>query len=135
MNPRPRRSVPALTIALLLAALASCCHDSTGSSISQTELAQRIGSDHAPLIIDVRSRREFDSGHIPGAVNIPHGELIGRLDELGTERDREIVVYCEGGGRSTTATYALLGAGFSTVLRLEGDMSAWRASRLQCVGC
>jgi rhodanese-related sulfurtransferase len=120
---------------LFLAAVVSCSAEATRSSISQAELAERIGTRSAPLIIDVRSRSEFDTGHIPGAVNIPHDELPGRLGELGTKRDREIVVYCERGGRSMAAASALRGSGFPTVRRLEGDMSAWRAAQLGCVGC
>jgi len=92
-----------------------------------------MGTRSTPLILDVRTRSEFNSGHIPGAVNIPQDELSGRLGEL--ESGREIVVYCEGGGRSTAAASALRGAGFSTVLHLEGDMRAWRASQFPCAGC
>ena len=90
---------------------------------------------HRPLIIDVRARSEFDSGHIPDAVNIPLTELPSRLGEVEAKSDQEIVVYCEGGGRSMAAAFALRGAGFSTVLHLEGDMRAWRESQLPCAGC
>ncbi len=131
----PRSLVHSVTIALWLAALVSCSPAAAESSISQAELADRIGTRTAPLIIDVRTRSEFDSGHIPGAVNIPHTELPSRLGELEAESDQEIVVYCEGGGRSTAAASALRGAGFSTVLHLEGDMRAWRDSQLPCTGC
>ena len=129
----PRCSVHSVTIALWLVALVSCSAGPAPSSISQAELADRMGTRSAPLVIDVRTRREFDSGHIPGAVNIPYDQLPGRFGEL--ESSQEIVVYCEGGGRSTAAASALRGAGFSTVLHLEGDMSAWRASQLPCTGC
>ena len=131
----PRCRVHSLAIALWLAALVSCSPAAPSTSISQAELASRLGTGSAPLIIDVRSRSEFDSGHIPGAVHIPYSNLPRGLRELQIESDREIVVYCERGGRSTTAASALRGAGFSTVLQLEGDMSAWRASQLRCVGC
>jgi rhodanese-related sulfurtransferase len=129
----PRSSVHSATIALWLAVLVSCSAGPPQSSISQAELADRIGTRSAPLVIDVRTRREFDSGHIPDALNIPYDELPGRFGEL--ESGREIVVYCEGGGRSSRAASALRRAGFSTVLHLEGDMSAWRASQLPCTGC
>ena len=129
----PRCLADSVAIALWLAALVACSPGPAQSSISQAELADRMGTRSAPLIIDVRTRSEFDSGHIPGAVNIPYDKLPGRLGEL--ESGREIVVYCEGGGRSTAAASALRGAGFSTVLHLEGDMSAWRASQLPCTGC
>jgi len=124
-----------VTIALWIAALVSCSPGTEKSSISQAELADRIGTRSAPLIIDVRTQAEFQSGHIPGAVNIPYDELPRRLGELGSQGEREVVVYCERGGRSKAAASTLRGAGFSTVLHLEGDMSGWRASQLPCKGC
>lgn len=131
----PRSFVHSVTIALWCAALVSCSPAAAESSISQAELADRIATRTAPLIIDVRTRSEFDSGHIPGAVNIPHTELPSRLGEVEAKSDQEVVVYCEGGGRSMAAASALRGAGFSTVLHLEGDMRAWRDSQLPCAGC
>ena len=135
MTRSPRSSIHLVMIALWLAALASCSPGAPDSSISQSELAGRIGARGAPLMIDVRTRGEFNSGHIPGAVHIPHAELPGRLRELGTESEREIVVYCEQGNRSVLAAAALRRAGFRAVLHLEGDMSAWRANGLPCEGC
>ena len=131
----PRSLAHSVTIALWFAALVSCSPAAVESSISQAELADRIATRTAPLILDVRTRSEFDSGHIPGAVHIPHTELSSRLGEVEAESDQEIVVYCEGGGRSMAAAFALRGAGFSTVLHLEGDMRAWRESQLPCAGC
>ena len=48
--------------------------------------------------LDVREREEFAGGHVPGAVNIPMGQLAGRLDEV--DRDRPVVVICRSGNRS-----------------------------------
>jgi rhodanese-related sulfurtransferase len=124
-----------VAIALSLAALVACARGAAESSISQADLADRIGANSAPLILDVRTASEFNSGHIPGAVNIPHTELPRRIGELDAGGDQEIVVYCERGGRATAAATALREAGFSTVRHLEGDMGAWRASSHPCVGC
>jgi len=122
-------------ITLSLAAVVSCSRGAAETSISQSDLADQIASQHAPLILDVRTESEFDSGHIPGALNIPQSELPRRIGELGTSGDREIVVYCERGGRATKAASELRKAGFSKVLHLQGDMHAWRDSRLPCAGC
>jgi 3-mercaptopyruvate sulfurtransferase SseA len=88
MTRRARSSIRLVAIALWLAAIASCSPGAPDSSISQSELAGRIGTRAAPLVIDVRSRPEFDSGHIPGADHIPHTELPGRQRELGEGRER-----------------------------------------------
>lgn len=63
-----------------------------------------------PLLVDVRTPKEFASGRIPGAINIPVDELRGRLDEL--PRDRPINVYCQVGIRGYLATRILLQSGF-----------------------
>jgi NADPH-dependent 2,4-dienoyl-CoA reductase/sulfur reductase-like enzyme/rhodanese-related sulfurtransferase len=79
--------------------------------------------DRRPLLLDVRTEREFAAGLIPGAVNIPLDNLRGRLDEL--PRDRPIVVYCQAGQRGYLATLLLqqtsfdaanLAGGFRTYL-------------------
>lgn len=82
------------------------------------------------LILDVRSEAEFASGHVPGAINIPHDQLVSRLSDLDSGMERPVVVYCQSGKRAGMATAALLEAGHTNVLHLEGDMKAWRANGL-----
>jgi phage shock protein E len=134
MSRRSRCLIRLAAIALSLAVLVSCSRGAAETSISRADLADRIVAQRAPLILDVRTASEFDSGHIPGAVNIPHTELPRRIGELDAS-DREIVVYCERGGRAMKAASELRKAGFSTVLHLQGDMSAWRENQLPCAGC
>lgn len=64
-------------------------------------------------LVDVRTPKEFESGHIPGAVNIPVDELRSRLESL--PRHKEIAVYCQVGQRGYLATRILLQAGFRAV--------------------
>lgn len=63
------------------------------------------------LLLDVRTPQEFESGHIPGAVNIPVDDLRSRLGEL--PRDRRMAAYCQVGQRGYLATRILLQSGFS----------------------
>jgi rhodanese-related sulfurtransferase len=135
MSRRSRCLIRVAAIALSLAVLVSCSRGAAETSISRADLADRIVAQRAPLILDVRTASEFDSGHIPGAVNIPHTELPRRIGELDAGSDREIVVYCERGGRAMKAASELRKAGFSTVLHLQGDMSAWRENQFPCAGC
>ncbi|MEW5977010.1 MAG: FAD-dependent oxidoreductase [Acidobacteriota bacterium] len=78
------------------------------------------------VLLDVRDPAEFDSGHVPGAINIPLGELRERMEEL--PRDREIRVYCGVGQRSYYATRALLQYGFNAS-NLPGGFQTYRAFR------
>lgn len=74
-------------------------------------------------LVDVRTRGEFDSGHIQGAVNIPVSDLSARVRELGA-KDRSIVLYCASGARSARGAALLKGLGFTSVWNL-GAMSRW----------
>lgn len=73
-----------------------------------------VAPAQGPLVVDVRTRREFAGGAYPGAVNIPVDELEGRMAELGA-RDREITVYCASGARSAYAQQMLMAHGFENV--------------------
>jgi len=122
--------------ALLLAAVAACSPGASGPSISQDELMKALRNPKtAPVILDVRSHDEFEGGHIPGALNVPHNEVGDWLRNQNLTRDKDVVVYCESGGRSATAQQVLINAGFASVRHLEGDMKAWRAKGLPCDGC
>jgi phage shock protein E len=72
-------------------------------------------------LIDVRTREEFASGHLPNAINIPVDEITRRLKEVGPT-DKPVVVYCRSGARSAVAASQLKAAGFVDVSNL-GAMS------------
>lgn len=122
-----------LALALAVTTLSGC--GQSVASISDGELLEQLGSGDPPLVLDVRTPEEFASGHIEGAVNIPHDQVDGRIAELSASRDREVVVYCERGGRAAKALDVLERSGFRQVRHLEGDMSGWRSKQLPCVGC
>ncbi|MCZ2127341.1 MAG: rhodanese-like domain-containing protein [Anaerolineales bacterium] len=96
-------------------------------SISADELNARLKSDKRVILLDVRQPQEFEQGHIAGAKLIPLGELSRRMNELPT--DREIVCVCASGNRSSSATKALVKAGYKAV-NMSGGMFAWRRSKL-----
>lgn len=73
-------------------------------------------------LIDVRERDEFAAGHVPGAVNIPMGQLPSQLDQL--DRTAPIHVICQSGGRSAAMVDVLTHAGFDAV-NVNGGTSAW----------
>jgi phage shock protein E len=132
-KPRSRRSRLFCSLALAAGfALSLSCHPAqvTTPSISRKALADEIRDGTAPLILDVRSAAEYQSGHIPGSVNIPHDQLATRLSELGISKSAEVVVHCEGGGRASKAEAILVASGYTRVVDLEGHMKGWRESGL-----
>ena len=74
-------------------------------------------------IVDVREPDEWATGHIPGSVLIPLGELAARRGEL--DPARPVVVVCRSGSRSLTGADVLLGAGFKDAKSMAGGMIAW----------
>ncbi len=96
-------------------------------SLSPDAVHEAVSQPGGPLLLDVRSEREFATGRVPGARNIPYDELKGRLDEIAAYRDRGVITYCERGGRASVANQILRDAGFADVAHLQGDMSRWRA--------
>ena len=67
------------------------------------------------LLVDARTPEEFASGHLEGAINIPHDQTVARIAEFGSDKDRSIVVFCRSGNRSGQAQGFLEEHGFSSV--------------------
>jgi rhodanese-related sulfurtransferase len=103
-----------------------CSASADSPEITAEALLERLGGASAPLVLDVRTSKEFQSGHVPGAVHIPFDEIGSRMSELDSAKSGDVVVYCQSGRRAGMAEAELRAAGFS-VLHLSGDMKGWRA--------
>lgn len=93
--------------------------------VSRDDLLRLVRRGEA-VVIDVRPAAEYDAGHIPGAINIPSGELPRRLAEL--PKDKEIVAYCRGPYcvLAFDAVETLRRSGYSA-RRLEDGWPEWKA--------
>jgi len=114
-----------IATAIVMSGSISGC-DKPDDVMTAAELVARIESGSAPVVLDVRTAEEYEAGHIPGAINISHTELGGRLSELEVYKDKEIVVHCGAGGRASLAEEILLEEGFADVRDLEGHMQKWQ---------
>lgn len=70
--------------------------------------------------VDVRTPEEFASGHVAGAINIPHDQMAARFGELAEYRDSSIVLYCQSGRRSGIALDVLMENGFTKAVNGGG---------------
>jgi rhodanese-related sulfurtransferase len=99
--------------------------------IKATDLLERIAAGRAPRILDVRSRREYDRGHVPGALHVPFWMLRWRLHSIPGSRDEPLVVYCGHGPRAWLAGSVLRSRGFTHVVYLAGHYSRWHEAGLR----
>jgi rhodanese-related sulfurtransferase len=92
-------------------------------SISSKESMELL-SDKNYEFLDVRTESEYASGHIPNSLHIPLQEIQGRISELENIKDKNIIVYCRSGARSSMASKSLIKNGYN-VLNLSGGISGW----------
>ncbi|MER5423984.1 rhodanese-like domain-containing protein [Streptosporangium roseum] len=96
-----------------------------------TEEVAGLDGDGGALIIDIRTAGEYLNGHVPGARNVPAGELVSSLFAAGldhTARSAPIIVHCAGRTRSIIGAYLLERAGFGDVFALRNGTMAWMMS-------
>ena len=97
--------------------------------IDVSELTRMQGSGERFTLIDVREPEEVSRGAIPGAVPIPRGVLELKIDQVTTDKDAKIVLYCGGGNRSALAAWMLKKMGFRHPISLIGGFHAWTQGR------
>ena len=99
--------------------------------VSVEELASHLRRA-VVTVVDVRTRSEWEAGHLPGVDNIPYGELLDRLDEL--PKHRPLVLHCQTGSRSAIAASVLEAAGMTNVSSLDGGYERWAAAGMPVEG-
>lgn len=80
----------------------------------KTDIPAMIKND--ALLIDTRSAGEFDTGHIKGAINIPHDVIDRQIGRVVQNKEKPIIVYCHSGIRSGHARKVLLHMGYTQVV-------------------
>ncbi|MBR5529411.1 MAG: rhodanese-like domain-containing protein [Oscillospiraceae bacterium] len=72
------------------------------------------------VILDTRAQDEYDAGHIPGAILIPHDEILEKAESVLKEKDQLILVYCRSGRRSKLAAEDLVKLGYTNIREFGG---------------
>jgi rhodanese-related sulfurtransferase len=113
-----------LLLAVIL--LTACNHvkendrEVTYMNITAEEAKRIMDIEEGYIILDVRAQEEYDESHIPGAILIPHTEIEARAEEVLTDKDQLILVYCRSGRRSKIAAEALVELGYTNIKEFGG---------------
>jgi rhodanese-related sulfurtransferase len=94
------------------------------TEISPREVIEMRARGEDFAIIDVREDREWNLGHLPGAVHVARGVLEGRI-EGAVPRERKVVLYCARGNRSALAADTLREMGYRDVASMSGGIRSW----------
>ena len=89
-------------------------------NITAEEAKQIMDSEEGYIILDVRAQKEYDEGHIPGAIVISHEEIAEKAEDVLTGKDQLILVYCRSGRRSKLAAEILVELGYTNIREFGG---------------
>ena len=116
-----------LILFLLTALLLTACgkvntnkQESVYMNITAQEAKQIMDTQEGYIILDTRAQYEYDEGHIPGAIVIPHDEIEEKAEQMLPDKDQLILVYCRSGRRSKIAAEALVELGYTNIKEFGG---------------
>ena len=89
-------------------------------NITAAEAKEIMDTQQGYIILDTRAQDEYDEGHIPGAILIPHDEILEKAEGILTDKDQLILVYCRSGRRSKLAAEDLVKLGYTNIKEFGG---------------
>lgn len=102
-----------------------------GQNLTCRQLTAMVNADQA-VILDIRPKKDFATGHIVDAINIPHDKLAARMAELDKHKDKTIIVVDAMGHQAGSFSAQLRKAGYQAA-KLSGGIAAWRGDNLPVV--
>jgi len=93
------------------------------------EVTRHINRDDAK-VIDLRTQKEFEKGHIIDAINISADQLSGQLDKLKKHKENGIIFCCTTGAVSAKEARKLMNEGYEKVFSLKGGILSWQSANL-----
>ena len=103
-----------------------------GKKIESNELTRLVNKENA-ILIDLRKKEDYESGHIMSALNYPLQEFDNQMHELNKFKDRPIILVCDMGRNSANIGEKLKKAEFQETFRLNGGMMTWTQDNLPVV--
>ena len=89
-------------------------------NITAQEAKEIMDTQEGYIILDTRAQEEFDEGHIPGAIVLPHDEVLEKAESVLPDKDQMILVYCRSGRRSKLAAEDLVTLGYTNIREFGG---------------
>jgi sulfur-carrier protein adenylyltransferase/sulfurtransferase len=86
--------------------------------------------DAGAKLIDVREQNEWDDSHLAGAIHVPQGELVERIDDVAPDASERLLLYCRTDNRSARMADELERLGYGNVAVIEGGITAWEQAGL-----
>jgi rhodanese-related sulfurtransferase len=119
---------PFLVAAAVLAAIVVLVYELRArvqafAALSATQAVRLM--NQGALVIDLRSKDLFDTGHIVDARNVPAAEIESQAEALKKWRDKNVITYCDTGANGAGAARTLTKLGFTKVFNLHGGLNAW----------
>ncbi len=96
--------------------------------VTPAEVKKMIDEKEKIIILDVRDREEFETGYIPGAINISRGMLEFRAEKVIPDKNAKVIVYCGVDLRGPLATKTLNELGYANAVNIIGGLNAWKAA-------
>jgi rhodanese-related sulfurtransferase len=96
--------------------------------VTSKEAAELI-RNITPLVLDVRTPGEYGRGHLKDSVLIPLQQLQARWQEIAGYKDKDVLIYCATGNRSTVAAKILIDSGFKRIYNLRHGISGWEREK------
>lgn len=93
--------------------------------ITPAVVKERLDKGEKLIIVDVRTKEEYDDGHIPNSLLIPYDEIEAKAATLLPDKNASIIVYCRSGRRSEIAAKSLMKLGYTNVADM-GAISDWK---------
>ena len=97
----------------------------TVKNITAAQTKEALGSDKSIILLDVRTKDEYNQAHIPGSILIPLDELESSAASKLQDKGAAIIVYCRSGARSANASNILVRLGYTNVSNMLGGISGW----------
>ena len=94
-------------------------------SVSAADVKAAIDKNEKAIYLDVRTPEEYESGHLPGAVNVSNQTLKSKISALIPDKNVKIYVYCETTSRSPLATKTLNDLGYKNAVLMDAKLEDW----------